>query len=62
MTVHCQNCEAAYSDDFARVFGNNDNQLVACPDCEDVTAGDLGYGVAAGLDMEARISSRGGAL
>lgn len=57
----CQSCETAYSDDFARVFGDNQNQLHRCPNCSDHGRGALGLGAAAGLDTTVRLTSRGGA-
>lgn len=32
-SVECQNCGAMVSDDFARVFGDNDDQVHRCPEC-----------------------------
>lgn len=60
MTTHCENCQAAFSDNFARVFGDNQNQIHQCPSC--TTATSMGLGVAAGIeDSRARLASRGGA-
>lgn len=32
-TVECQNCGGMVSDDFARVFGDNDDVVHGCPEC-----------------------------
>jgi len=29
----CQGCGSPVTDDYARVFGDNDNQVSSCPDC-----------------------------
>jgi hypothetical protein len=29
----CKNCESFVTTDFARVFGNNDGDVVGCADC-----------------------------
>jgi hypothetical protein len=34
----CYNCGAFVTQDFARVFGNNDNEVFGCLDCMDATA------------------------
>ncbi|WP_135536978.1 DUF7563 family protein [Halostella pelagica] len=40
----CRNCGAYVSNQFARVFGNNQNRVYACLDCS--TTRDLREGVA----------------
>lgn len=40
MSPKCQNCSRHVSSDFARVFGNNDNEVLQCNKC----AGDKGEG------------------
>lgn len=59
MTEYCQNCGAGHSDQFARVFGDNNNQLQACIDCAAIST--VGLGAAAGLDTRERLQTRGGA-
>lgn len=29
----CQSCKSFVSNRFARVFGDNDNRILACPEC-----------------------------
>ncbi|MGQ3723568.1 DUF7563 family protein [Natrialba aegyptia] len=45
MTAHCQNCGAHHTEQYARVFGNNDGVLYNCSECRDVTAMFRGAGV-----------------
>jgi hypothetical protein len=45
--TECQNCGAYVSPTFARVFGTNENDVFACPDC--TTFADLYRGGAADL-------------
>lgn len=52
----CENCNTAVSADFARVFGNDDNQVFACRDC--CTFDALTRGAAANPDGP--VSARGG--
>ncbi|WP_458205662.1 DUF7563 family protein [Haladaptatus sp. NG-SE-30] len=33
----CQNCESFVTQEFARVFGNNDDEVVDCLDCMSAT-------------------------
>jgi len=58
MTPECQNCGAHVSERFARVMGDEDGTVHACPRCD--SAGALRAGSAAGmahrLDQELRQS------
>jgi len=62
VTTHCENCGAAASDDYARVFGDNKGRLHRCPDCPDTASTEMGFGTGAGLDPDRRKASRGGGL
>ncbi|MFC7045145.1 hypothetical protein ACFQH6_06695 [Halobacteriaceae archaeon GCM10025711] len=33
----CNNCGGFVTPDFARVFGSNDDEVYACPDCAPLT-------------------------
>ena len=35
----CQNCGSTVTEDYARVFGDNDNQVHGCTECEVGTRG-----------------------
>jgi len=48
MTPECQNCGAHVSERFARVMGDEDNTVHACPRCD--SKGALRAGTAAGLE------------
>ena len=48
----CSNCGAFVTDDFARVFGDNDDEVHACPECSDDTV--VRNGAAAKPDFERR--------
>jgi len=48
----CSNCGAFVTDRFARVFGDNDEKVHACSDCEGDTA--VRNGAAAKPDFERR--------
>lgn len=54
--TRCQNCHSFVSVRFARVFGNNDNQVYACPDC--TTAQVLRDGVASEESTESVTTGR----
>lgn len=54
MTKTCANCGETVSDDFARVFGDNSNELANCPHCPDIAFRDLGDGAGADLDAQNR--------
>ena len=41
---HCQNCGSFVTRDFARVFGNNHNEVFGCLEC--MTATDVKKGIA----------------
>jgi hypothetical protein len=45
----CLNCLNDVSQRYARVFGDNDNHVHACPECMDAKT-DAGDGAAAGLN------------
>ncbi|MFD1515652.1 DUF7563 family protein [Halomarina rubra] len=45
MTAICENCSAAVSTQYARVLGDNDDTVHACPNC--TTLRDVSDGAAA---------------
>jgi hypothetical protein len=53
MTEVCQNCSNEVSDTFARVFGDNQNDVHACHGCLP-TRRQVSDGVVAGLNPDAR--------
>ena len=53
MTIQCENCDAYHSRQYGRVFGDNQNRLEACPDCE--THQEMKIGVGAGVEPGRRI-------
>lgn len=48
----CENCGSSVSDQFARVFGDNENRIHGCPFCESLTA--CKEGCAADPDSDSR--------
>lgn len=55
--TECKHCGAHVTESFARVMGDNDNEVHGCPDCEPAT--DLLNGSAAGLDSQERKANEG---
>lgn len=47
---HCKNCGSQVTDSFARVFGTNANEVLACPECASMRA--IMEGGAAALESE----------
>lgn len=46
----CKNCGSEVTDSFARVFGTNTNEVLACPECTSMRS--IMEGGAAELDSE----------
>ncbi len=51
---YCQNCGSPVTDDFARVFGTNANEVLACPACAPMRTIMDGGAAALGTPMRAR--------
>jgi hypothetical protein len=52
VATKCSRCGGHVTEQFARVFGNNDDEVEGCTDC--TPASDLMDGDAAGLDSKER--------
>jgi len=60
--THCQNCGSHVTERYARVLGDNNDDVHACPSCPDDkhTQARRMNGAAAGLDARDRAVSPGG--
>ena len=50
---YCENCGSPVTDDFARVFGTNSNEVFACPHCASMR--DIMDGGAAGTESSTSV-------
>lgn len=53
----CQNCGGSVTDDFARVFGDDNDVVHSCLECETATA--VKNGTAAGLEPRRTVAADG---
>ena len=51
---YCDNCGSPVTDDFARVFGTNANEVLACPACASMRAIMDGGAAAVGPTIQPR--------
>jgi hypothetical protein len=57
---HCENCDGHVTEQYARVVGDNDDTVHACPACATQRA--IYHGAAAQLDVERRVANTQGGM